>query len=99
MKKFISDRKYVFRTVPESTWNVVASTCKHLSFVYTYCQCRRFVSGTFDLLDVMCKLDHKTASNQFLNGTKNGDVDGLCERSPIAGFQAMRYWYKIPSTY
>ena len=29
-----------------------------------------FVSGTFGLFDVMCKLHHRTALNPFLKGTK-----------------------------
>ena len=40
-----------------------------------------FMSGTFDLFDIMCKQHHRTALNPFLNGTKNGDVDGTCKRS------------------
>ena len=40
------------------------------SFVYTYRQRHHFVSGTFDLLDVMCKQHHRTTLNPFLNDTK-----------------------------
>ena len=40
-----------------------------------------FVSGTFDLLDVMCRRCHGTAFNPFLNGMKNGDIDGTCKRN------------------
>ena len=39
-----------------------------------------FVSGTFDLFDVMCKQHQKAALDPFLNGTKNGDIDGTCKR-------------------
>ena len=39
-----------------------------------------FVSSTFDLFDVMCKRCHRTAFNLFLNGMKNGDIDGTCKR-------------------
>ena len=31
----------------------------------------------------MCKRCHRTAFSPFLNGTKNGDIDGLCKRSLI----------------
>ena len=40
-----------------------------------------FVSGTFDLFDVMCKQRHRTVLNPFFNGMKNGDIDGNCKRS------------------
>ena len=40
-----------------------------------------FVSGTFDLFNVMCKQPHKNALNPFFNGTKNGDFDGTCKRA------------------
>ena len=39
------------------------------------------MSGTLDLSDVMCKQHHRTAFNLFVNGTKNGDIDGICERN------------------
>ena len=35
-----------------------------------------FESGTIDLFDVTCNQQHRTELNPFLNGTKNGDVDG-----------------------
>ena len=35
-----------------------------------------FMSGTVDLLNVICKQRHRTALNPFLNGRKNGDIDG-----------------------
>ena len=35
-----------------------------------------FISGTFDLFDVLCQQHNRTVFNPFLNGTKNGDVDG-----------------------
>ena len=38
-----------------------------------------FVSGIFDLLNVMCKQHHRSALNPFLNCTKNDDVDGKCK--------------------
>ena len=39
-----------------------------------------FVSGTFDLFDVMSKQHNRTALNPFLNGTENGDVDSMCKQ-------------------
>ena len=39
------------------------------------------VSGMFDFSDAKCKQHYMTAFNPFLYGTKNGDVDGTCERS------------------
>ena len=38
-----------------------------------------FMSGTFDLFNIMCKQYHWTALNAFLNGTKNSDGDGTCK--------------------
>ena len=38
-----------------------------------------FVSGTLDLFNAMCKQHHRTASNPFINGTKNGDFHGTCK--------------------
>ena len=43
-----------------------------------------FVSGTFDLFDVMCEQHHRAALKLILNGTKNGvdvDVDGRCKQT------------------
>ena len=37
------------------------------------------VSGTFELFNVKCKQHNMTALNPFLNGTKNGHVDGTCK--------------------
>ena len=53
----------------------------YLKLVYTYVNVTVFVSGTFDLFNIMCKQHHRTALNPFLNGTKNGDADGICKRS------------------
>ena len=44
-----------------------------------------FMSGTFDLFNVMCKQHHTTALNPFLNGTKNGDINGTCKWTFING--------------
>ena len=38
-----------------------------------------FVSGIFDLFDGKCKQHHMIVLNPFLNGTKNGDIDGMCK--------------------
>ena len=38
------------------------------------------MSGTFDLLSVMCKQHHGAELNPILNGPKNGDVDSMCKR-------------------
>ena len=38
------------------------------------------MSGTFDLFDVTCEQHLRTALNPFLNGTKNGDIDGTSKR-------------------
>ena len=38
------------------------------------------MSDTFDHFNVTCKQHHKNVLNQFLNGTKNGDIDGMCKR-------------------
>ena len=49
-----------------------------------------FVSGTFDFFNVCMKTapqPHGTALNPFLNGTKNGDVGGRCERGSILKFK------------
>ena len=40
-----------------------------------------FVSGTFDLFDVVCEQHHRAALKPILNGTKNGDVDGTCKQT------------------
>ena len=40
-----------------------------------------FVSGTFDLLNIMRKQCNRTALKPFLNGIKISDVDGRCKRS------------------
>ena len=50
-------------------------TCKH-TFKVTV-----FVSGTFDLFNVMCKQYHKNVFNPFLNGMKNSDPNGTCENT------------------
>ena len=50
----------------------------HSSLVCTYHQRQRF--RTFDLLIVMRKQHHGAALNSFLNGTKNGGIDGTCTR-------------------
>ena len=36
-----------------------------------------FVSGNFDLFDVVCKQNHRSVLNPFLNGTINGNIDAL----------------------
>ena len=40
-----------------------------------------FVSGAFDVFDVVCKQHHMTALNTFLNSVENDDVDGMGKRS------------------
>ena len=35
-----------------------------------------FMSGNFDLFDVVCKQNHRSVLNLFLNGTINGNIDG-----------------------
>ena len=40
-----------------------------------------FVSGSFDLFDVMCKQCHKIAFNPIWNGTRNGDFNGTCKQN------------------
>ena len=45
-----------------------------------YCQRQFLVSGTFDPFNVMCKQRHRNTLNPFLNGTKNGDIDGTSKR-------------------
>ena len=57
----------------------VEGTCK-LAFTRTV-NLTIFVSGSFNLLDVICKQHHRTALNPFLNDIENGDVDGTCKRS------------------
>ena len=37
------------------------------------------MGGIFDLFDGMCKQLHWTVLNPFLNGTKNGDINGMCK--------------------
>ena len=44
-----------------------------------------FVGGIFDLLELVCKQHHRITLNPFLNGKKNGDVNGTCKRSLING--------------
>ena len=39
-----------------------------------------FETGTFDLFGVRCEQHHRNAPNTFLNGTKNGDVNGTCKQ-------------------
>ena len=50
--------------------------------IYTYrpANITNFVNGTCDLFDVMYEQHHRTSLQQFLSGTKHGDVDGTCER-------------------
>ena len=40
-----------------------------------------FASGTFDLINVICKQGLKSALNLFLNGIENGNFDGICKRN------------------
>ena len=47
------------------------------------------MSGIFDLFDGMCKQHHMIALNPFLNGTKNGDIDGM--RKP--GFMCSEHFF------
>ena len=58
-------------------------TVKDYRLVYTLCQRIVFVSGIFDLFDIMYKQHHRTALHPFLNGTKNSDVDIACKRSLV----------------
>ena len=44
---------------------------------------QRFVNGTFDLFDVTCEQQNRTAFKQFLNGAKNGDIDGTCKKVQV----------------
>ena len=41
-------------------------------WVHIYCFCPVFVSGTFDVFNVMCEQYNKNAFNSLLNGAKNG---------------------------
>ena len=40
-----------------------------------------YMSGTLDLFDVTCKQHRGTPLKPFVNGTKNGHIDGTCKRS------------------
>ena len=40
-----------------------------------------FVSGTFDLFNVVCKQHHRAALIPFLDGTKNDDIDSMGKQS------------------
>ena len=46
-----------------------------IRLVYTHHQRPNFVSGTFDIFNVLCKPYHRTALNPFFNGMTNGDID------------------------
>ena len=37
------------------------------------------MSGTFNPFNVVCKQRHRNTLNSFLNGTKNGDINGTCK--------------------
>ena len=51
-----------------------------------------FVSGTFDIFNGLCKQHHGSALNPFLNGAKNGGIDGTCKRSLIHTRQVSCRW-------
>ena len=49
------------------------------SFTHTVNFHVSYMSGTFNLFNVMCKQHHGSALNPFLNGTKNGDIYNTCK--------------------
>ena len=51
-----------------------------LRFVYTV-SVTVFVSGIFDLYNVLSEQHHRVALNPFLNRTRNGDFAGTCKRA------------------
>ena len=65
--------------VKRSKISVLLSRYETLRLVYTYRQQHVSETGTFDLSDVRCKQHYTTALNPFLNGMKDGDVDGMCK--------------------
>ena len=46
----------------------------------SYYFCSVFVSGIFDIFNLMCEQYHRNASIHFLNGEKNGTKNFKCEQ-------------------
>ena len=77
LSKFISLRtKDNVRWSKANVGNSEVRLCLHLLSPSPF-----FVSGTFDLFNVICKQHHRAALNPFLNGTKTVTLT-VCVNEP-----------------